>query len=155
LASNTDSRRYPPRPILGVGALIYEGDSILLVQRGHEPLKGFWSLPGGAVETGEQLDQAITREVREETGLFVEPTSIATIFERIMRDAEGRAEYHYVLVDYFCTVVGGDLQAGDDSDNVKWVPLAAVDTVNLTAGTRDVILKVNRGRVSDMPVFRA
>jgi len=138
-----------------VGALIYEGESILLVQRGHEPLKGLWSLPGGAVETGEHLDQAIVREVREETGLLVQPTSIATIFERIMRDAEGRAEYHYVLVDYFCTVLGGKLQAGDDSDQVEWVPLVAVDSVKLTEGTREVIQKVHPSRVSDMPVFRA
>jgi 8-oxo-dGTP diphosphatase len=155
LVSNTDSRRYPPRPILGVGALIYEGDSILLVQRGHEPLKGFWSLPGGAVETGEHLDEAIAREVLEETGLVVRPTSVATIFERILHDAEGRPEYHYVLVDYFCTVLGGQLQAGDDSDQVRWVPLTAVESVKLTEGTREVIQKVNPGRVSDMPVFRA
>jgi 8-oxo-dGTP diphosphatase len=87
--------------------------------------------------------------------LSVKPTSIAAIFERIMRDDEGRAEYHYVLVDYFCTVLGGTLQAGDDSDQVKWVPLAAVESVRLTEGTREVIQKVHPSRVSDMPVFRA
>jgi 8-oxo-dGTP diphosphatase len=155
LDSTGDNRRYPQRPILGVGALIYEGESILLVERGHEPLKGFWSLPGGAVETGESLDQAIAREVREETGLVVNPTSVATIFERILRDAEGRAEYHYVLVDYFCTVTGGQLQAGDDSAEVRWVRLDAVESVKLTAGTREVIQKVHPSRASDMPVFRA
>jgi 8-oxo-dGTP diphosphatase len=138
-----------------VGALIYKEDSILLVARGHEPLKGFWALPGGAVETGEGLEEAIVREVVEETGLVVKPTSVATIFERILRDAEGRAEYHYVLVDYFCTVLGGQLQAGDDSDEAKWVPLPELESVRLTEGTREVIQKVHPSRVSNLPVFRA
>ena len=90
-----------------MGALIFEGDSILLVERAGEPLKGYWSLPGGLVETGESIEDAVRREVREETGLLVELLSRFDIFERIMRDAEGRAEYHYVLVDYICRVVEG------------------------------------------------
>ena len=96
------SRRYPERPVLGVGALIFDGDRILLVQRGNEPYKGWWSLPGGGVETGERLEAAILREVREETGLAVEIVQLATIFERLMPDVEGRCEYHYVLIDYEC-----------------------------------------------------
>src|SRR5260221_13411555 len=97
--SISDSRRYPAHPIPGVGALIIEGDEILLVERGRDPLLGYWSLPGGGLEVGETLDQAVRREVLEETGLVVEPVMLVEIFERIMHDAEGRVEYHYVLAD--------------------------------------------------------
>jgi len=96
------SRRYPSRPFLGVGALIFEAGKILLVERGKEPLKGYWSIPGGIVETGEKLEDAIRREVIEETGLHVEPYSMFEIFERIIPDGpddEGQPEYHYVLID--------------------------------------------------------
>ena len=87
-----DNRRYPKHPLLGVGALIFEGDRILMAQRGRQPLMGLWSLPGGLVETGESLESAIRREVREETGLEVRPLGVLKIFERIMRDAEGAPE---------------------------------------------------------------
>src|SRR6266480_1470427 len=91
-----DDRRYPTRPLVGVGALIFQRGKILMAQRGKEPLKGWWSLPGGALETGESLQAAVRREVREETGLEVEPQGVFEIFERIMRDEAGTVEYHYV-----------------------------------------------------------
>ena len=133
------SRRYPERPILGVGALIFEGDRILLVERGQEPLKGYWSLPGGVLERGETLKQAVRREVLEETGLEVEPTGEFEIFERIMRDAEGRPEYHYVLIDYTCRVTGGRLRAASDVRRAAWVPRAALSEFLITEGTLPVI----------------
>lgn len=133
------SRRYPQRPILGVGALIFRRDTILLVERGRAPLKGYWSLPGGALETGEQLTEAIQREVLEETGLRVKPVSIVEIFERIMRDKEGNPEYHYVLIDYACKVTGGQLAASDDASLARWVKRRDLNTYKLTDGTLAVI----------------
>jgi 8-oxo-dGTP diphosphatase len=124
---------------LGVGALIFQGDSVLLVQRGKEPLKGFWSLPGGAVEAGELVEEALRREVLEETGLTVRIARFAEIFERIMPDAAGQIEYHYVLLDYVCEVTGGALRAGSDSADARWVNLESLSELEITSGTREVI----------------
>lgn len=137
----SSSRRYPAHPLLGVGALIFRRDSILLVERGREPLKGYWSLPGGLVETGELLTAAVTREILEETGLRIKPVEIFEIFERIIPDAAGHTEYHYVLIDYLCKVVGGELNAADDVSNVQWVRRTALKNFRLTEGTLGVIEK--------------
>lgn len=127
--------------MLGVGALIFNAGQVLLVERGHEPLMGWWSLPGGAVETGERLRDAIKREVMEETNLAVEPLEVVEIFERLMHDAEQRTEYHYVLIDYLCRVTGGDLRAGSDSSRVAWFGREELTTLKLTEGTLPVIEK--------------
>jgi ADP-ribose pyrophosphatase YjhB (NUDIX family) len=122
-----------------VGALILKRDSILLVQRGGSPLRGYWSLPGGVVETGEHLADAIQREVLEETGLSVKPLAVVEIFERILRDKEGKPEYHYVLIDYLCKATGGELRAGDDSRSVAWFRRKQLPDLKLTEGTLAVI----------------
>jgi 8-oxo-dGTP diphosphatase len=129
------SRRYPPHPLLGVGAIIFDRDTVLLVERAGEPLKGWWSIPGGLVETGESLEAAVHREVLEETGLVIEILSRFDLFERVMRDAEGRAEYHYVLVDYICRVTGGSPQPADDVSRLEWVPCARLAEYPITPGT--------------------
>jgi 8-oxo-dGTP diphosphatase len=149
-----NGRQYPARPLLGVGALVIEGDRILLVERGKPPLVGYWSLPGGLVETGERLEDALAREVFEETGLRVTADSIATVFERIMPDASGACEYHYVLVDFYCTVTGGDLRPGDDSKRAEWFKIDRLETLHLTGGTHDVIRACCTARATHPHVTR-
>lgn len=149
-----DSRRFPARPVLGVGALIFDGQRVLLVERGQPPLAGYWSLPGGVVETGERLEDALAREVSEETGLAVTPGEIATVFERIMPDASGDCEYHYVLIDFYCTVLGGTLRPGDDSKSVRWFDIAQLTSLPMTAGTREVINACCIGRATQPRVTR-
>lgn len=114
-------REYPEAPIIGVGAIILHENQVLLIQRGQEPLKGEWSLPGGALELGETLEQGIGREVLEETGLEVEPLQIVEVFDRIVRDESGAVQYHYVLVDYLCRVRGGTLCCASDADAAQWL----------------------------------
>jgi ADP-ribose pyrophosphatase YjhB (NUDIX family) len=126
-----------------VGALIFtragRRGPILLVERGGKPLKGYWSLPGGLVEPGEQLEDAVRREVKEETGLEIQPMRLFEIFQRIMRDEQGRVEYHYVLADYVCKVVGGNLRAGDDVSRAQWARRSELERYRLTEGTLEVI----------------
>jgi ADP-ribose pyrophosphatase YjhB (NUDIX family) len=111
------------------------------VERGKEPLQGYWSLPGGCLETGETLEEGIIREVREETGLEIKPAAVVEIFERIIRDTRGAPEYHYVLIDYICRVTGGTLRAADDASRVEWVPRRKLGSYRITEGTLPVIEK--------------
>lgn len=113
-------REFPLAPLVGVGAVIVHEGRVLLVQRGHEPLKGRWSIPGGLIEIGEMLHEAVVREVKEETGLDVELIELVELLDRIHREGE-RVRYHYVIADYLCRVVGGTLKAADDADAVRWV----------------------------------
>jgi 8-oxo-dGTP diphosphatase len=139
-------RRYPERPIVGVGAIILGRDRVLLVERAGEPLTGYWSLPGGVLEVGESLHDGVRREVREETGLEVEPLGIFEVFERINRDGRGRTEYHYVLVDYMCRVTGGELRPADDASGAEWVRRADLQKYHITEGTQNVIERAFRRR---------
>lgn len=125
--------------------MIFKGDQVLLVERGKPPLEGYWSMPGGLVEAGERLEDAIVREVLEETGLTVAAGRLATVFERIMPDAAAQCEYHYVLVDFYCAVVSGTLAAGDDSKSARWFAPAELPDLLLTEGTREVIELCRRG----------
>ena len=121
--------------------MILQGDKVVLVERGREPLKGRWSLPGGVVEAGELVEDALRREVKEETGLEVKVIGLVEVFERIQRDAAGRPEYHYVLLDYLCEPLGGRLQAASDVARAEWVPRGETGRYPLTAGAHKVIEK--------------
>jgi mutator protein MutT len=137
-------RTYPDRPIVAVGAVILDHGCVLLIQRGQEPLKGAWSLPGGAVEVGETLADALVREVREETALEVVVGRVLEVLDSIRRDLDGRPEYHYIIIDYACTVRSGASRAaacGTDAADVCWVPLDDLDRYQITATALSVIQK--------------
>jgi mutator protein MutT len=129
-----------------VGAIILDRDRVLLVERGKPPLQGYWSLPGGVLETGETLEEGVRREIMEETGLEIRPRAVVEIFERIMRDATGKAEYHYVLIDYLCRVTGGTLCAASDCARAEWVSRRHLANYQITEGTVPVIEKAFRNR---------
>ena len=134
------SRAYPDRPFVGVGAVLVDRAArVLLVKRRFEPLAGQWSLPGGAVDVGETLEACVVREMREETGLDVEVGRVIEVFDRIMHDAEGRVQYHYVLVDYVCRPVGGTLVAASDVADVAWVAEGGLAEFRLTDKATAVI----------------
>lgn len=116
-------REFPEAPLVGVGAVIVDNGRVLLVRRGTEPMLGKWTLPGGMLEVGESLTAGVVREVMEETGLSVEPVELVELLDRIHRDGE-RVRYHYVIADYLCRVVGGELRAASDADAVRWVERA-------------------------------
>ena len=138
-------RDYPERPIVGVGAVIVDGDRALIVRRATEPLKGQWSIPGGMLELGEKLRDGLAREVREETGLEVEVGEVLDVFDSIFPDADGRTQYHYVLIDYRCTVRSGEATAGSDVSEVRWVKSEELDALGMKAVTVAVIRKALKG----------
>jgi ADP-ribose pyrophosphatase YjhB (NUDIX family) len=134
-------REYPDNPLVGVGAVIVEENRVLLIRRGQPPLLGEWSLPGGVLECGETLREAVAREAREETGLLVETAEMLGVYERVIRDDERRVRYHYVLVDFLCRPVGGDLKAGSDAADVRWFTREELPALNLAYDANDVVLK--------------
>jgi 8-oxo-dGTP diphosphatase len=135
-------REFPEAPIVGVGAVVIDGTKVLLVRRGQEPLKGEWSLPGGALELGETLHEGVAREVLEETGLIVVPVRIVEVLDRITQDPEtGRIRYHYVLVDFVCRVTGASLLWASDADEARWVEREQLQEFRLAPVTVAVIEK--------------
>ena len=137
----TVGRIYPEHPIIGVGGIVVDGGRVLLVKRGHEPLKNEWSLPGGAVELGETLETAIAREVQEETGLTVEVGPIVDVLDRLRYDTDGRVKYHYVLVDFLCHPTGGALAAASDADAAAWATLDDLPHLGVAEAMISVIQK--------------
>lgn len=137
----TSQRDYPDRPLLGVGAIIVQDDRILLVRRANPPLQGEWSIPGGLVEAGETIEEAVIREVREETGLEIQPMKLVEVFERILRDKDARVQYHFVLIDYLCRVVSGKAQARSDVSESAWVTADELKSYSVAEDTCRVVRK--------------
>jgi len=135
------SREYPDKPLIGVGAVIVEHGRVLLIRRGHPPLLGEWSLPGGVLECGETLSAATAREALEETGLIVETLEMLGVYERIIPSEDGRIRYHYVLIDFLCRSVGGNLQASSDASDARWFAREELPPLKLAFDASDVVAK--------------
>ena len=132
-------REYPDAPLVGVGAIIIDDGRVLLVKRGHPPLAGEWSIPGGVLELGETLREAAIREAREETCLTVEASELLGVYDRVLRDDDGRTIYHFVLIDFLCCRVAGEAQAADDADEVRWFTPDEAAGLGLAEDTTAVI----------------
>ena len=135
----TDPRAYPTRPFLAVSAAIWRDGRILLVRRARAPGRDLFSLPGGVVEAGETLAEAVAREVLEETGLTVEPTRLAGHREVILRDAEGRVERHFVILAFVCRWRAGEPMPSDEVAEARWVKPEEVASLATTGGLADII----------------
>ena len=135
------SREYPDWPRVGVGAVILDGDQVLLIQRGGVTLPGKWSIPGGLVELGETTREAVCREIGEECGLEIELVDVCGVLDRVVRDAEGRVRYHWVLVDFLAVARGGTLCAGDDAADARWVRIDEVCQYDTTDNLMDMIMR--------------
>jgi ADP-ribose pyrophosphatase YjhB (NUDIX family) len=133
------SREYPAEPRVGVGAVIIHEGRVLLVKRGGQPSAGKWSLPGGLVHLGETTVEAIRREVAEECALTIRIAGVAGVVDRVVRDADGRVRYHYVLVDYLAYPESGEAVAGSDAADVRWVEVERVDELEITDGLVEMI----------------
>jgi 8-oxo-dGTP diphosphatase len=139
-------REFPEQPLVGAGAIIIDPDRsknarVLLVKRNHPPIEGQWSIPGGVLEVGERVRDAAVREAREETGLIVEAGELLGVFDRILRHADGRVQYHYVLVDFLCRPVAGELRAASDAADARWFTREELPALHLAEDTLEVILK--------------
>jgi len=137
----TMTREYPDLPRVGVGAVVLSGDRVLLVKRGGQPSSGKWSLPGGMVELGETTVQAVEREIAEECGLRIRVAGVAGVLDRVVKDAEGRVRYHWVLVDYLAYPASETICAGSDAAEARWVPVGDVEGLDVTDGLLDMIYR--------------
>jgi 8-oxo-dGTP diphosphatase len=148
-STNFRSRKYPLRPHLGVGILLIRNESLLLVKRKYDPDAGYWSIPGGHIELGEKVEAAAEREAFEETGFKVKVIKLAGIIDKIMRDDDGRIEYHYVLLNYFVRQIEGEYdqppKADDDALDAKFVPFNELKECNLTKSLIELLSQLKIG----------
>jgi len=132
-------REYPEHPLVGVGAVIVEGDRVVLVRRAAQPMAGEWSIPGGLLELGETMRLGAEREAREETGLQVEAGEVLGVLDRILPDASGKLRFHYVLIDFLCRRIAGELRAGGDAAEARWVRESELQSLGVAEAAVKVI----------------
>ncbi|XHH10540.1 MAG: NUDIX hydrolase [Candidatus Bathyarchaeia archaeon] len=143
---------YPDQPVVGIGVVIVNKGKLLLAKRGNEPGKGKWAIPGGLVELGEAIIDTVVREVKEETCLDVAQPQLVDVVDTVSFDAEGKIMYHYVIVDYFVKVTGGELKAESDVVELRWVPCGEVESYVLTSSFREFYFK-NRGKIEQLESY--
>lgn len=146
------STQYPKKPVVGVGAIILDGDKILLEKRKNDPSKGKWTVPGGLVELGETVEQAVVREVNEETRLEVYDPRLVDVVNYISLDEKSAVEYHFVIIDYLVTVRGGKPKAASDAADLKWVPFNEVEEYDLTESFRRFFQR-NRQKLENTSLY--
>ena len=145
-------RRYPTRPIVGVGTVVMDSDMVLMIKRGKPPRQGSWSLPGGAQELGETIREAARREVREETGLQIEIFGLIDVVDSVRSDADDKIEYHYTLIDLAGYSVGGTLMAGGDAQDCRWFTRTEINAMDIWSETKRIIsLAVDKFGSIDKP----
>jgi 8-oxo-dGTP diphosphatase len=130
-------RLYPDQPIVGIGVVIVKDGQIVLIKRGNEPGRGKWSIPGGIVELGEHITQTVIREAKEETCLDVTNPRLIDVVDTVDLDPDGKVKYQYVIVDYLVKVVGGEIAAASDAEELRWVPFGEVESYVLTSSFRE------------------
>jgi 8-oxo-dGTP diphosphatase len=146
-----DSRSYPERPIVGVGAVVLMDGKVVLIKRRYEPLAGQWSLPGGTLEVGETLEAGAAREILEETGLVVEVGPVIEVFDRILFDPDQKVRYHFVLIDYLCRPIGGELRHGSDVDDVALADPSDLERFGLTVKATAIIRRAQQMAAANLP----
>ncbi len=146
-------RLYPDQPVVGIGAVIIKEGEIALIKRGNEPSKGKWTIPGGLVELGENLEAAIIRETKEEVCLDVENPQLIDVVDNIDLDEQGKVKYHYIIIDYLVHVKSGNIQAASDAEELRWVPFVEVESYNLTASFR-IFFRNNKERLKKINSYR-
>jgi len=145
----TFAREYPDAPRVGVGAVILDGDRVLLVKRGQPPSQGKWSIPGGLVHLGERIEDALRREVEEECGVAVRLHGLCGVIDRVRHAPSNggeppRVHYHYVIIDYVASIASGVPRAGSDAAEVRWVPIAELAEYDTTDGLADMVHRAAR-----------
>ncbi|HLN88975.1 MAG TPA: NUDIX hydrolase [Candidatus Binatia bacterium] len=141
-------RLYPDQPVVGIGVVIIADSKIVLIKRGNEPSRGKWTIPGGLVELGETVENAVIREAKEETGLAVENPVLIDVVGNVDLDEHGKIKYHYVIIDYLVHVKGGEIGAASDAAELRWIPFDEVEKYDLTASFR-VFFKQNREKLAN------
>jgi len=135
-------REYPEFPIASVGVVIVKDNKVLLAQRGKDPARGRWTIPGGVIEVGETVHEAGKREIMEECNIQVEIGPLYKTYDSIVRDAEGRVRFHYVILDVLGTHTGGEVRAGSDISDTRWIGADELGTLDVLPAVAELVRDV-------------